>query len=94
MMPRVIPHCRTEGKASSASECRNNGAVYHFTLSLKNAARSSGVNSRQMKPSTTETESGATEKGKKERRSADSGKIAIQDHGQKFWVRNLKVKSL
>ena len=23
---------------------------------------------------------------------ADSGKIAIQDHGQEFWVRNIKVK--
>ena len=30
----------------------------------------------------------------KNKRLADSGKIAIQDHGQKFWERNLKVKSL
>ena len=30
----------------------------------------------------------------KNKKLADSGKIAIQDHGQKFWVRNLKVKSL
>ena len=35
MMPRVIPHCGTEGKASTASECRNNGAVYHFTFEPK-----------------------------------------------------------
>ena len=25
---------------------------------------------------------------------AEKGKIAIQDHGQPFWVRNIKVKSL
>ena len=30
----------------------------------------------------------------KNKKLADAGKIAIQDHGQKFWVRNLKVKSL
>ncbi len=30
----------------------------------------------------------------KNKKLAGSGKIAIQDHGQKFWVRNLKVKSL
>lgn len=30
-------------------------------------------------------------KGKK---LADQGKIAIQDHGQPFWVRNIKVKKL
>ena len=81
MIPRVIPHCRTEGKANTASECRNNGAVlglcrkqgaeYHFTLNLKNAARSSGVNSRQMEPSTTETESGATANGTKERNGVE-----------------------
>lgn len=35
MMPIVIPHCGTEGKASTASECRNNGAVYHFTFEPK-----------------------------------------------------------
>ena len=30
----------------------------------------------------------------KNKKLADSGKITIQDHGQKFWVRNLKVKRL
>tara|TARA_B110000003_G_scaffold268333_1_gene297713 strand:- start:4630 stop:5256 length:627 start_codon:yes stop_codon:yes gene_type:complete len=30
----------------------------------------------------------------KNKKLADSGKIAIQDHGQKFWVRNLRVKRL
>ena len=29
-----------------------------------------------------------------DKKLAESGKIAIQDHGQPFWVRNIKVKSL
>ena len=28
----------------------------------------------------------------KDKKLADKGKIAIQDHGQPFWVRNIKVK--
>ena len=30
----------------------------------------------------------------KDKALAPTGKIAIQDHGQPFWVRNLRVKSL
>ena len=44
-------------------------------LNLKNAALSSGANSRQMVPSTTETESGVTVKGAKVFRSADSKRL-------------------
>ena len=30
----------------------------------------------------------------KDKKLAEKGKIAIQDHGQPFWVRNIKVKKL
>ena len=82
MMPRVIPHCGTEGKASTASECRNNGAVYHSTLNLKNAARSSAVNSKQMEPSTAETESGDTANGTNCYELAFGGKSMKSDQGK------------
>ena len=47
----------------------------YSTLNLKNAALSSGVNSRQMVPSTTETESGFRVRGAKVLRSVDSKRL-------------------
>lgn len=34
------------------------------------------------------------EKKPADKELADEGKIAIQDHGQPFWVRNIQVKRL
>ena len=47
----------------------------YSTLNLKNAALSSGVISRQMLPSTTDTESGFRVRGAKVVRSADSKRL-------------------
>ena len=47
--------CRNQGAVSGL---RGAGCGAYSTLNLKNAALSSGANSRQMVPSTTDTESG------------------------------------
>ena len=49
----------------------------YSTLNLKNAALSSGANSRQMLPSTTDTESGFRVRGAKVFRSVDSKRLSF-----------------
>ncbi len=58
-----------------AVSCKGAGCSAYSTLNLKNAALSSGANSRQMLPSTTDKESGVTVRGAKVLRSADSKRL-------------------